>query len=1005
MMRKLSLLLLLLHVAHFLWAQTRVITGQVSDEKGMPLTRASILVKGTSVGTTSDEKGGFSLSLPDRARTLVVSYAGMASKEIAITSASRYEVSLSPASSQNMTEVVVVGYGTQNRRAQTGAISAISGKELENRPFSSVDKMLQGEVPGLLSVAGSGQPGSTQNVRLRGIGSISASSAPLYVIDGIPVIQGDISRLTTTANAFAGINPNDIENITVLKDAASTSIYGSQAANGVILISTKKGRSGKARIRLDVEYGQNDIAYYNDRFKPVNAAEWAELTKEGLINAGNRPGQADTTVRFASTYGASDRGYDTDWFGLLTRKGKQQQYNLSISGGTDRGTYYLSGGYYQEDGIVIQSTFKRYTAALRGRNKVSDRLNLISDISLGVTDQSTPPNSSLFANPTYLALVLMPTRPAYNPDGSYNISDYDFLGLPYNPLYLAQYDKRKLNGLKGTGNLTGELSILKNLKFTSRFGVDYNTLEENQYNNPYHGDGRNDVGRGFSYYTRDFNWVWTNFADYSHSFLGGGLKADLKVGYEAYSRIVLANSLRADGFPPSMDLTLAANAATPKTASASQNDKKRLSAFSNLILNYNDRYILSGSFRRDGSSVFGAKNRYGNFWSVGTAWNVDQEAWFSNQTALSSLKLRASYGVNGNESGFGYYEAVTTYSYSGYNYNQQTGSAPNNVGDPELTWELNKPFNVGFDLGLLQNRITVTTDYYTRTTTDLLLAANTSRTTGWSSYTTNIGEMQNKGVEVGIKAVPVQTKDFSWTVNLNGAYNQNKVTALYQNKDVTDGSFVLSVGYDYRTFFTRLWAGADPANGDPLWYTDETKKQTTNDVNRAPLLKFGTSVPKFFGGFSNTLTYKGFTFDFQFNFAGGHYQRDGLGSLYLSDGASASRGKVKKQLERWQKPGDITDVPKYIVNGNKTSNANSTRYLYKSDYARLRNVQLAYTLSNSLLSRIHLQGLTVYARGTNLLTLVKDKDLSWDPEQGINSQFAGDVFIPKTVTVGLNISF
>jgi TonB-linked SusC/RagA family outer membrane protein len=1005
-MRKIcSLLVLFLLAALQLWAQNRVVTGKVSDENGVPIARASVQVKGTNAGTTTGDDGSFSLRVPDNARTLTVSFVGMANKEITLTQANSYAVSLAPASSQNMQEVVVVGYGTQSRKEQTGSISSVSGKELENRPFSSLDKMLQGEVPGLLSVAGSGQPGSTQNVRLRGIGSISASSAPLYVIDGVPVVQGDISRLTTTANAFAGINPNDIENITVLKDAASTSIYGSQAANGVILITTKKGRSGKARIRLDVEYGQNDIAYYNDRYRPLNAQEWAELTKEGLINAGNRPGQADSTVRFASTYGASSRGYDTDWFDLVTRRGKQQQYNLSLSGGSDRGTYYISGGYYQEDGLVIQSTFKRYTAALRGRNKVSERLNIISDISLGVTDQSTPPNSSQFANPTYLALVLMPTRPAYNPDGSYNISDFDFLGLPYNPLYIAEHDKRQLNGLKGVGNITGEFSILKNLKFTSRFGVDYNALEESRYANPYHGDGRNDFGQSYAYYTRDFNWVWTNFADYSHSFLNGALKADLKVGYEAYKRIVLNNTLRADGLPPSMDLTLAANGATPKTASATQFDKKRLSGFSNLILNFNDRYILSGSFRRDGSSVFGAQNRFGNFWSVGAAWNLDQESWFSSLGALSTLKLRTSYGVNGNESGFGYYEAVTTYGYSGYNYNQQTGSAPNNVGDPELTWELNKPFNVGVDVGLLQNRITLTTDYYNRTTTDLLLGANTSRTTGWSSYTTNIGEMQNKGVEVGIKAIPVQTKDLSWTVNLNFAYNQNRITALYQNKDVADAPFVLSVGYDYRTFYTRLWAGVDPANGDPLWYTDESKKQTTNNQNLAPLQKVGTAVPKFFGGFNNTVTYKGFTLDFQFNFAGGHYQRDGLGSLYLSDGASATRGKVKRQLDRWQKPGDITDVPKYIINGNKNSNASSTRYLYKADHARLRNLQLAYNFSNTLLNRIKLQGLSVYVRGTNLFTLVKDKDLPWDPEQGINNQFAGDVFIPKTVTVGLNISF
>jgi hypothetical protein len=287
----------------------------------------------------------------------------------------------------------------------------------------------------------------------------------------------------------------------------------------------------------------------------------------------------------------------------------------------------------------------------------------------------------------------------------------------------------------------------------------------------------------------------------------------------------------------------------------------------------------------------------------------------------------------------------------------------------------------------------------------LLLAANTSRTTGFSSYTTNIGEMENEGVEVGIKAIPIESKEVTWSVNLNFAFNQNKITALYQNKDITSGVFVRSVGYDYQTFLTRLWAGVDPANGDPLWYVDETKKATTNNSLTAKLVKFGTASPKVFGGLGNTFSYKGFTLDVQFNFAGGHYQRDALGSLYLSDGASAARNKIKKQLERWQKPGDITDVPKYIINGNKSSNANSTRYLYRADHIRLRNLQIAYSLPASIAQRLHLGGVMFYTRGSNLFTWVKDKNLPWDPEQGITGEFGADVFIPKTLSVGLNLNF
>jgi TonB-linked SusC/RagA family outer membrane protein len=601
-----NLLLLMLSVLFFaaeLRAQTKTITGKITDQNGSPLVGASVQAKGSSQGTFSLNDGSFSLTVPSGTATLVISFAGMETKEVAIGSQTRIDVNLKP-SDKALQEVVIVGYGTLRRKEQTGAVSTVSAQDLENRPFSSFDKMLQGEVPGLFSVAGSGQPGATQNVRLRGIGSISASAAPLYVVDGVPVVPGDISRLTTTSNTFAGINPNDIESISVLKDAASTSIYGSQAANGVVLITTKKGKAGKARFRFDMSYGQNDIAYYNDRYRPLNATEFSMLTKEGLINAGNRPGQADTAVRLLSTYGASDRGYNTNWLDLVTRKGKQTQYNLNVSGGSDRGTYYISGGYYTEDGLTIGSDFKRYTAALRGRNFVSNRLTITTDLSIGATKQNTPPNGSAFANPVYLALVLMPTRPAYNADGSYNISDFDFLNLPFNPLYLAAYDKRQLNLLKTVGNVTGEYKIANGLKFTSRFGVDYNNLEESQYNNPYHGDGRNDAGRGYSYYTRNFNWVWSNFADYTKDLVSGKINLNFKIGYEAFRQNILNNSLRADGFPPSLDLTVAGNAATPKTASTTINDKSRLSSFSSLNLNYQNRYILSGSFRRDGFLCF-----------------------------------------------------------------------------------------------------------------------------------------------------------------------------------------------------------------------------------------------------------------------------------------------------------------------------------------------------------------------------------------------------------------
>ena len=986
-----------------LMAQNRTISGKVTNETGVPLANVSIQVKGTNVGTVSKDDGMYSMSVPSNARVLVFSFADMETKEVSIGSESIVNISLK-SNEKALQEVMIVGYGAQTKKSQTGAVSTVAASELENRPFTSFDKMLQGQVPGLLTLAASGQPGATQNVRLRGIGSIAAGANPLYVVDGVPIAAGDISRLTTTSNTFAGINANDIESISVLKDAASTSIYGSQAANGVILITTKKGKAGKAKFRFDAEYGQNDLAYYNDLYKPLNAAEWAMMQTEGLINAGTRPSLADSTVKYSSTYGASARGFDTDWFDLVTRKGQQKLMNLSVSGGGDKGTYYVSGGYYSEDGLVIGSDFKRYSVAIRGRNFVSPKLTVITDMSLGTLVQHTPTNTSAFENPAYLALVLMPTRPAYNADGTINISDFDFLNLPYNPLYLAEHDQKNLNQIKGVGSVTGEYKIIDNLKLTGRFGVDYNNLEEQTYYNPNMGDYKG-TGAAQQFYTRNFNWIFTTFADYTHGLFRNRLTMDFKLGYEANQQNILNTDIRTESFPPNMDLTLASNGATKAQANTIVNDKARLSAFSSLIFNYENKYVLSGSFRRDGSSVFGEDNRFGNFWSVGAAWNVDQELWFSDlNTSITMFKIRSSYGVNGNENGFGFYEPLTTYGF-GFNYNGLPGSAPNNVGDPTLTWELNKPFNVGLDIGLLKNRITLTAEYYNRATEDLLLAANTSRATGFTSYTTNIGSMENKGVEFQLKANPVNAREFSWTLNFNFAYNKNRITSLYQDKDQVSAPFIRRVGYDYQTFYVRLWAGVDPNNGDPLWYTDQTKKAVTNNVNLAQLTTVGTATPTYFGGFSNTFMYKGLSLDIQLNYAGGNYQRDGQGTLYFSDGASAARNKVKAQLARWQKPGDITNVPRYVLNGNKSSNSSSTRYLYKADYLRLRNIQVGYILPPSITKRLRMEGLNFYVRGTNLYTWVKDKNLPWDPEQGITSQSNANVFIPKTISVGLNLSF
>jgi TonB-linked SusC/RagA family outer membrane protein len=1015
-MRKILIVMLSMLLLNLqLLAQNRTVTGRVTDASGAPVPGASVLVKNTSVGTVTRADGTYSINVPANGQSLVISGADVATQEITIGSKTAIDVSLQPVN-KNLQEVVIVGYGTTKRTTLTGSVSTVSGADVEMQPFTSVDKALQGQVAGLQSVTASGAPGANQQIRIRGISSVNASSAPLFVIDGVPANTNDLSRLTTSANILSTLNPNDIESITVLKDAASASIYGSRAANGVILVNTKRGRAGKTKFRFDAEIGQSDIAYRNDKYRSLTGDEYLALTREGLLNAGNTQAATDATI--ISLGGNSNANYN--WLDAVSRKGKQQQYNVSASGGNDRTTFYLSGGYFTQEGTTIATGLQRTNGAMRITTKATDKLNLSANINAGFVNQLTPNNGGTFANPVLTSYFVLPTRSAYLPNGNYNILTSEFpTTQTFNTLYLAEKDKRQLRELSLRGNAFAEYSILPNLTFKSSVGADLSNLEEDQYNNPLYGDGAvlatgsptfgnvvynaATTGRAYAYYTRYFNWVWTNTLNYRHNITkSGDVTANLLLGYESQKNNLYSTSVQGRGFiqSPAFLLQYPASTSTPTTASATISEYSFVSQFSSLDLNFKDRYILSGSFRRDGSSRFGTNNKYGNFWSIGASWNVDREAFMQNITFINQLKLRTSYGVNGN-AGIGNYDFFPSYGFA-VSYNSAPGSAPTNVGNLDLTWELNKPFNIGLDVSVLKNRLSLTTDYYKRKSENLLLDVPLSSTTGFNSQRRNVGALQNEGVEVTLNGIPFQTKDFTWTSNLNFAHNKNKILSLPSPQI---GTFILRPGADIQSFYARVYAGVDPANGDPLWFTDSTHKSTTNNYSSALREIYGSASPKFFGGFTNTFNFKGFTVEAQLNYQFGNYVQDSWGGFYLGSGANATFNKVARQLNRWQKVGDVTDIPKYVYGGNKSFQSFSSFYLNKGDFIRLRNLQIGYTLPKTLLSRANFTNAFLYVRGTNLATWVKDKNLPFDPEQGVASQTNLDVFVPKTVTIGLNLGF
>lgn len=978
-------------------AQNKTIKGRVTEDGKKPLSNASIIVKGTTVASKTNEEGYYSITIPANGKVLKFSSLNFEDQEVNIGSKSEINVILVNTVS-DLQQVIVTGYGTTKKATNTGSIATVKAAEIENLPFSSVDKALQGKVAGLQSVAASGQPGASQAILIRGASSITASNAPLWVVDGVPINAGDASRLQTTGNLLSTLNPNDIESISVLKDAASQSIYGSRAANGVIVVTTKKGKSGKTRFRFDTEVGNSDVAYQNEKYKPLDANEFINLTRDGLVNAGASAAQ---TTSILNSLGQGN-GINFNWYDNIMRVGQQKQYNLSAEGGNDKTTFFLSGGHFAQEGTSINSQLKRNNVNVRITNKATDKLTIGFNLNAGNVSQRAPLNGGAFGNPLLSTYFLLPTYSAYKPDGTYN---YVLNGGLHNTVALSKLDKRFLRQSSIRGSVNGEYKILDNLKFKSVYGIDYNALEEDQYNNPLHGDGLASNGRAFAYYTRYFNYVWTNTLDLQQNLTrNGDLSSSTQIGYEAQKSAGYFSTVRADQFPPSLSLTYPASGASPVTASATISDYTFESQFASTNLNYKNRFVLSGSFRRDGSSRFSAKNRYGNFWALGATWNIDREEFMANNTLFDQLKLRGSYGVNGN-AGIGNYDAPALYGF-GFNYNQLPGSGPTNVGDDNLTWELNKPMNIGLDFSVLKNRVNVTIDYYIRKSENLLLSVPLSNTSGFGSATRNIGSMENKGVELSLNIIPVQTKDFRWDLDFNFSNNKNKITSLPNAADILNGNFIIRQGQSLNTFFLREWAGVDRATGDPLWYTTDKHQASSNIYPGASArILAGQALPKFFGSLTNALSYKGFNLSAQLYYNFGNQVYDTWRGYYLGSGFGASFNKVKRQLDAWKQPGDITTVPKYVYNGNKNFNAGSTYNLNDGSFVRVRDIQLGYTLPKAYAEKLKIGSANFYVRGTNLFTWVKDENLPFDPEQGTGSASNLNVFIPKTVTVGLSLAF
>lgn len=942
----------------------KVVKGKVTDERGAPLPGANVLIKGTTTGVQTDFDGNFSIEVSGNSNTLVVSFMGMEEQEVGI-GAGTLKIILKEAG-QKLNDVVVMGYTTQKSNKVSGSVSVVKAAQLRDVTEGDVGKMLQGKVSGVFVGNSSGQPGSAPVIRIRGNGTVTAGSDPLYVVDGV----------------IGGIpNPSDVESMTILKDAASTTLYGSRAANGVIVVTTKRGKAGKTLFDFRTMSGAGELD--NGNFKLMNSTQLYDTYARALANAGNSPAQIEALLP------ASRKNVNTNWQDIAYQSGINTNYELNISGGNDKTRFYLGSNYYKEEGIVVGTGIDRYSFRLNLDHNVSDKFKLSANIASTITNSDNSPDGALYQSYTNL-----PWDKAFdekgnpiNPDTATEWFGRDFRNFAFERQY--NYNRKKDTGLEGL--FKAEYSFTKSLSFSSTNRAEYWYGFNEIYN-----DVRSKVGSTSNGYLYNYNgssksYLSSNLLKYDNTF--DKHQIQLLLGQEYQLNQDQYSDSDKSGFLPGLDVLSAG--ATVINSNGNRNVNKFLSGFMQANYNYFDKYYLTTSFRRDGSSRFGSNNQYANFYAVGGSWIVSKESFMESITAISNLKLRSSYGTTGNADIKGpnrqlnYYGGIDYYSVNS-SYNSSPGATLFQIGNKDLTWEKSATLDVGLDISILKDRITLTTDFYNKKTTGLLFNVPQPSNVGIVSITQNVGGVKNVGFEFGLNTKNF-VGEFKWSTDFNIAFNKNEITELYNNLSFIDvPSFEtqrLIVGQDMHTWFTRKWVGVDPANGDPLWEVQTLNAQTgqmdistTNVYNKATLIALGKATPDFFGGMRNTFSFKGFELSTLLNFSYGSEIYNNSRALFDSDGAYNTFNMMQLQdgWSRWEKPGDIATHPKLISGNRSNSQRASSRFIEDGSFLRLRNVTLSYSMPAALLERIHLRSARITLSGDNLYTWTKFSGI--DPE-------------------------
>ncbi len=1052
-MRKIMLLLCSLFFCASLMAQSpSKVTGVVSSKDGSPLP-ASVTIKGTSRGTTTDAEGRYTLEQVPANAVLVFTSVSFQTYEIPVNKRSSVDVSLDY-DAQSLDEVIAVAYGTSKKGTFTGSADVINQKEIKDVPSTSFQQALIGKAAGVQVTQTSGEAGSVPSIRIRGIGSMNASNEPLYVIDGVPVVSGNAGQMSdytyATNNVMNTLNPNDIESITILKDAAASSLYGSRAANGVVVVNTKKGKTGKPKINLTSSIGFTPT-WATDNYEPANVQEqvnmlyqvfWdynvtsgetEEVAKNDAIRrlngkfnkhgyyfetAGNT--RYENVMIKGETDGIENReGKYYDWEDAYFRTGQFQNYDLSVSGGDQNTKYFSSLSYTGDQNRVKVNDFDRVTGRVNLSQKIGKLFEFGSNVSIAKSKQ-TGYNDTRNLGGNYYLQTRNLLWPLYWP------TDYK-TGLPwtarygsyaYNGIYYDDQWENNSQTLRIWANESLILHVLPGLDIKSVFSYDNANTKDHIYYGPNHYNGSNDNGVVNEMVTNYNRMVSSNTINYAKDF--NKHHFDILGGFEAEKNLTDYN--RATGKDlPSSALHTVATAGNFEASGYSWGNNMQ-SYLSRLEYNYNQKYYASASFRRDGSSKLGPDTRWGNFWSVAGAWSINKESFMSSFKNISNLRLRASYGVNGTLPINNYgWRSLVVYDDK---YMDQAGGSIQTIADPNLTWETSYTSNIGLDFGLFDQRLYGTIEYFNRDSKNLLQDVPISTITGFSSTLRNVGEINNHGIELTLGGDIIRNSKWTWSASANASFIQSSVTKLYGGQDIIwydptgdddRAQYIYREGQSTLAYYGYEWAGVDPENGKNRYYVNDPTDKTagdfvlngrgaTYDFNNANYKIVGNALPKVYGGFSTDVHYSNFTVDLNFIYKIGGYIYDGAYKDVSDDGYYWERIRAQSEYDNmWTDTHKDGTIPQLSGNDLTDPMQYSTRQMTDASFLRLKNITLAYNIPASIINKVGITNVRIHATGTNLLTFSKYKEA--DPEVNNYGTRGWETPYGKTFTFGLELSF